>query len=53
MGYAAVDQTDLVQQVQQTTDLELLSRWFDAALTTPALEDFRRLVPPGDAPLRP
>jgi hypothetical protein len=32
---------DLAQTIQQTTDLDLLSRWFDAALEAPSLEAFR------------
>ncbi len=37
---------DLEQVIQQTTDLGLLRRWFDAALDAPSLEAFRTAIAP-------
>ena len=43
---------DLAQAVQQTTDLDQLARWFDAALDAPSLDVFRAVVQPcsGNSP---
>jgi len=35
---------DLTQTIDQMTDLQELSGWFDAALDAPSLEDFRSLI---------
>jgi hypothetical protein len=41
---------DLAQQVRQTTDPEVLTRWFDAALVAQSLEAFRSVVQAGETP---
>jgi hypothetical protein len=35
---------DLAEIIQQTQDLAILSRWFDAALDAPSLEAFRGIA---------
>ena len=35
---------DLAQRIEQTTDLDVLTRWFDAALAMPTLDAFRNAV---------
>jgi hypothetical protein len=32
---------DLARRIEETTDLDLLTRWFDAALSIPTLDAFR------------
>lgn len=36
--------SDLATTIQQTTDLDTLSRWFDAALEAPSLEEFLHAI---------
>ncbi len=36
--------SDLEQRIEQTADLDLLTRWFDAALGTPSLDVFRSVI---------
>jgi hypothetical protein len=40
---------DITQAVQQTTDLDTLARWFDAALTASSLDAFRAVIQPPPA----
>jgi hypothetical protein len=44
--------SDVTQSIQQTTDLDTLSRWFDAALDVPSLDGFRNAMQsaPGRTP---
>jgi hypothetical protein len=35
---------DITAAVREMTDLDLLARWFDAAVTAPSLEAFRHMV---------
>jgi len=44
---------DLTHTVEQTTDLDVLTRWFDAALTAPTLDAFRSVMGSGTPPTAP
>ena len=44
---------DLTQVIQQPADLEVLSRWYDAAPEAPSLEAFRSVTQPGPVPPQP
>ncbi len=41
---------DLAQRIEQTTDLNLLTRWFDAALAMPTLDAFRSAIQAASPP---
>ncbi len=41
---------DLGRTIEQTTDLDVLTRWFDAALTVPTLDAFRSAIQPPATP---
>ncbi|HKI37536.1 MAG TPA: hypothetical protein VKA46_37115 [Gemmataceae bacterium] len=41
---------DLARTIEQITDLDLLTRWFDAALAAPTLDAFRSAMQPGSPP---
>jgi len=41
LKFSAPLPADLVSTFQATTDLDKLTRWFDAAVTAPSLKEFR------------
>jgi hypothetical protein len=45
--------TDLVERVEQTTDLGVLSQWLSAAVTTSSLDAFRAAIQPASRPTTP